>query len=186
MWKILHNRLTVLLQLKGVYYSELYMEVTGKQVDSDIVACMVCVKLNIMWKISYSRWTLLLHFECSVLKWTLCLVTEQQVDSCIVAWMVCVIVYFMWLIQYSSWTVVLQLEWIVLQWTFCRRYYTVDEQLYGSLNGFWYSEHYLEVTAQQVVSVIASWMNCVTVNIMWKVLHSMLSVLLQLEWIVLQ
>jgi len=49
-----------------------------------------------------------------------------------------------------------------------------------------YSEHYVEVTVQQVDSGIAVWMECVTVNIMWKVLHSRWTVLLQFGWSVLQ
>jgi len=35
-----------------------------------------------------------------------------------------------------------------------------------------YSEQYVEGTAQQVYSGIVGWMECVTVNIMWNVLHS--------------
>ena len=44
----------------------------------------------------------------------------------------------------------------------------------------------MDVTAQQVDSCIAAWMDCVAVNIMWMVLHSKWTVLLQLELIVLQ
>jgi hypothetical protein len=49
-----------------------------------------------------------------------------------------------------------------------------------------YSEHYVEFTSQQVDSGIATGMECVTVNIMWKILHSRWTVVLQLEWTVLQ
>jgi len=49
-----------------------------------------------------------------------------------------------------------------------------------------FSEHYAEATAQQVVSCITVWMDCVTVNIMWKVLHSRWTVVLQFGWSVLQ
>jgi len=42
-----------------------------------------------------------------------------------------------------------------------------------------YSEHYVEVTVQEVDSGIAVWMKCVTVNIMWKVLRSRWRVVLQ-------
>ena len=35
-------------------------------------------------------------------------------------------------------------------------------------------------------SDIAAWMECVTVNIMWKILHSRWTVVLQLQWSVLQ
>jgi len=49
-----------------------------------------------------------------------------------------------------------------------------------------YSEYYVEDTAQQVDSGTAEWMECVTVNIMWKLLHSRWTVVLQVEWSVLQ
>ena len=49
-----------------------------------------------------------------------------------------------------------------------------------------YSEHYVEGTAQQVYSDTAVTMECVTVNIMWKILHSRWTVLLLVEWSVLQ
>jgi hypothetical protein len=45
--------------------------------------------------------------------------------------------------------------------------------------------HYLEDTSQQVAIGIAALMKCVTVNIMWKILHSRWAVVLQLEWSVL-
>jgi len=54
------------------------------------------------------------------------------------------------------------------------------------LNVLFYSEHYVEGTAQQVDSGIVGRMECVTVNSMWKVLHSMWSVVLWLECSVLQ
>jgi len=44
----------------------------------------------------------------------------------------------------------------------------------------------MECTAQQVDSGIVGGMECVTVNIMWKVLHSRWKVVLQVEWSVLQ
>jgi len=44
----------------------------------------------------------------------------------------------------------------------------------------------VESTAKQVDSGIAVWMECVTVNIMWKVLHSRWTVVLQVEWSALQ
>ena len=52
--------------------------------------------------------------------------------------------------------------------------------------GVCYSEHYVEVTAQQVERGIACWMEFVTVNIMWKLLHSRWTVVLQFGWRVLQ
>ena len=136
--------------------------------------------------------------------------TEQQVDSGIAASMKCVRVNIMWKIQHSRWSVVLQLQWSMLQWTLCGWYSTAGGRWYCSLNGVCYSEHYVEDTAQQedggicslnevcyseqyvedtaqeVDSVIAAWMECITVNIMWKILHSMWTVVLQLEWRVLE
>ena len=44
----------------------------------------------------------------------------------------------------------------------------------------------MEGTAQQVDSGILGWMECVTVNSMWKVLHSRWTVVLWVEWSVLQ
>ena len=90
-----------------------------------------------------------------------------------------------WKIHHSRWTMVLQLEWSVLQWTISGRYFTA------------------------VDSGIVAWMECVTVNIIWKILHSsgqwycslngvcysehyvedtsqQWTVVLQLEWSVLQ
>ena len=49
-----------------------------------------------------------------------------------------------------------------------------------------YSEHYVEDTSQQLDSGTAASMKCVTVNIMWKVLHSRWTVILRLEWIALE
>jgi len=112
--------------------------------------------------------------------------TAQQVDSGIVAWMECVTVNIMWKVLHSRWKVVLWLEWSVWQWTICGRYCTAGGQWYWKLNGVCYSEYYVEGTAQQVDSSIVPWMECVTVNIMWKVLHSRWTVVLWLEWSVLE
>jgi len=219
-WKILHSRWTVVLQLEwsvlkwtlygrnftgggqwycslnGVCYNEHCLEDTSQQVDSGIAAWMECVTVNIMWKKLHSRWTVVLHLEWSVLQWTLygrnftgggqwyCTLngvcysehymedTAQHVDSGIAAWMECVTVNIVWKILHSTWTVVLQLDWRVLQWTLYGRYFTAGGQWYCSLNGVRCSEHYMEDTAQQVDSGIAAWMECVTVNIIWKILHS--------------
>jgi len=184
-------------RLNGVCYNEHYVEGTTQQVDSDIAAWMECVTVNIMLKVLHSRWTVVLQLEWSVLEWTLCgryctaggqwycrlngvcysehyvEGTTQQVDSGIAGWMECVTVNIMWKVLHSRWTVVLQLEWSVLEWKLCGRYCTAGGQWYCSLNGMCYSEHYVEDTAQQVHSGIAAWMECVTVNIMWKILHSM-------------
>jgi len=112
--------------------------------------------------------------------------TSQQVDSGIAARMDCIRMNIMWKILHSKWTVVLQLEWRVLEWTLCGRYFTAGGQCYCSLNGVYYSKHYVEDTSQHVDCGIAAWMACVRVNIMWKIFHSMWTVVLQLEWSVLQ
>ena len=49
-----------------------------------------------------------------------------------------------------------------------------------------YSEHYVESTVQQVDSGIAVWMECVTLNIIWKIRHSKWTVVLQFVWNLLQ
>jgi len=183
-------------------YSEQYVEGTALQVDSVIAGWMECVTVNSMWKVLHCRWTVVLQVEWGVLQWTVCGMyctaggqwycrlngvcyseqyvegTALQVDSCIVVWMECVTVNSMWKVLHCRWTVVLQVEWSVLQWTVCGRYCTAGGQWYCSLNGVCYSEHYVEGTAQQVDSGIAGWMECVTVNSMWKVLHCRWTVLL--------
>ena len=111
---------------------------------------------------------------------------SQQADSGIAGWMECVTVIIMWKVLHSRWTVVLQLEWSVLQLTLCERYFTARGQYYCSLNGVCYSEHYVEDISQQVDSGIAGWMECVTVNIIWNILHSRWTVVLQVEWSVLE
>jgi len=192
-----------------VCYSEHYMEETSQEVDSGIAPWMECVTVNIIWKILHSTWTVVLQLEWSVLQWTLsgryftargqlyCSLTggcysehymedtSQQVGSGIAVWMECVVVNIIWKILHSRWTVVLQLEWSVLLWTLYERYFTAGEQWYSGLNGVCYIEHYMEDTSQQVDSVTAAWMECVTVNIIWKKLHSRWTVVLQFEWSVL-
>jgi len=54
------------------------------------------------------------------------------------------------------------------------------------LNVMCYSEQYVEGTAQQVDNGIVCRMECVTVNSMWKVLHSKWTVVLWVECSVLQ
>jgi len=186
------------------------VEVTARQVDSGIAGWMECVTVNFIWNVLHGRWTVVLQLEWSVLEWTLCgryctaggqwycrlnwvcysehyvEDTTQQVDSGIAAWMECVTVNILWKVLHSRWTVVLQVEWSVLQWTLFGRYCTAGGQWYCRLNGVCYSEHFVEGTAQQVDSGIAAWVECVTVNIMWKVLHSRWTVVLQVGWSVLQ
>jgi len=120
---------------------------------------MECVLVNIIWKILHSRWTVVLQLEWSVLQWTL------------------FGRYFT-----ARWTSVLQLEWIVVHWTLYGRYFTAGGQCYCSLNAVCNSEHYVEGTSMEVDSGNAAWMECVTVNIIWKILHSRWAVILQLEW----
>ena len=110
---------------------------------------------------------------------------SQQVDWGIAAWMKCVKVDIIWKILHPMWTVLLQLEWGVFQRTLSRRYFTAGGELYCSMGEVCYSEHYLEDTSQHVNRRIAAWMECVIVNVMWNLLHSMWAGVLQLEWTVL-
>jgi len=114
--------------------------------------------------------------------WILCYseyyvdVTAQQLDSVIAPWMECVTVNFIWKLLHSKWTFLLQVEWSVLQWKLFGIYSTARGQFNCSLNGVCYSEFYVEGTTQQVVSGIAGWLECVTLSIMWMVVHSMFTV----------
>jgi len=58
--------------------------------------------------------------------------------------------------------------------------------LYCDLNVVCYSEQYVEGTSQQVDSGIVVLMECLTVNIMWKVLPSSWKVVLWVEYSVLK
>jgi len=106
----------------------------------------------------------------------------QRVNCDIVGWMECVTTNSIGKLLHSRWTVVLWFECSVLQWTLCGSYCTAGGQWYCVFNVVCYSEQYVEVTAQQVDSGIVGWMECVTVNSMWKVLHSGWTVLLWAEW----
>jgi len=196
--------------LSGMCYCEQYVESTAQQVYSGIVCWMECVTVKSVWKVLHSRWTVVLCVEWIVLHWNVCgryctaggqwycvlngvcyseecvEGTAQQVDSGIVCWMDCVTLKCMWKLLHSRWTVVLWVAFSVLHWTVCGRYCTAVGQWYCELNGICYSEQYVEGTAQQVDSSIVDWMECVTVNIIWKVLHSRWTVLLWVEWSVLQ
>jgi len=112
--------------------------------------------------------------------------SSQQVDSIISGWKNYITVNIMWKILHSRWTVILQGESSVLQWTLCGSYWKAGGQCYCSLNGICYCEYYVELTAQWVDSFIGAWMDCVTVIIMWKLLQCRWTVILHLEWIVLQ
>ena len=107
-------------------------------------------------------------------------------DSDIVGWMLCVTLKIMWKLLHCRWTVLLWFEFSVLQWTEFGGYCNVVGQCYCGLNGVFYSEHYVESTAHQVDSAIVGWMEYVTLNSMWKLLHSRRTMLLWLEWGVLQ
>jgi len=182
MWKILYSSWTVVLQvecrvlewtlcgryctagghwycrLNGVYYFEHYVEDTAQQVDSGIAGWMEWFTVNIKWKVLKSMWTVVLQ-----------------------VWMECVIVNIMWNVLHSSWTVISQVEWSVLQWTLCGRYCTAGGQWYCGWNGVCYSDNYVEGTAKQVDSDISGRMECVTANIMWKLLLIRWTVVLQVE-----
>jgi len=92
----------------------------------------------------------------------------------------------MWKLLHSRWTVVKWVECSVLQWRVCGRYSIAGGKLYCGLNVACYSGEYVEGTLNQVDSGIVYWMECVTVNSMWKVLLSMWTVVLWVEWSVLQ
>jgi len=112
--------------------------------------------------------------------------TSQHLFYGFAVWIECVTVNIIWKILHSRWTVVLQFERSALQWTLSGRYFTADVQWYCRLKKVCYSEHYVVDTLQQVYSGIAAWMECVTVNIIWKILHSRWTVVLQFEWSELQ
>ena len=69
-----------------------------------------------------------------------------------------------------------------VQSTLIGRYFTAGGHWYCGLNEVRYSEHYMDGTSQQVDTGIAASKKCVTVNIIWKILHSMWTLVLQLEW----
>jgi len=112
--------------------------------------------------------------------------TALQVDSGIAVWMECVTVNIVWKVLHCRWTMLSQFGWSVLQLTLCGRYCTAGGQWYCSLDGVCYSEHCVESTALQVDSSITVWLECVTVNIVWKILHCRWTVVLQFGWSVLQ
>jgi len=139
-----------------------------------------------MWKVLQSRWAVGLWVECRVLHWILCgsyCTAGGQWDFGLNE--VC---YsdIIWRVLHSMWAGLLWVECSVLQWTVCGKYCTAGGQWYCGLNVVCYSELYVEGTAQQVDSGIVGWMYCVTVNIMWKVLHSSWTVGWWVEYSVLQ
>ena len=196
-WKLLHNLWTLVLQLEWSALQWILYGNTSQHLYSGIAAWIKCVTMNITWKVLYRKWKLLFQLEWCALQWSLhgryltagghwyCSLNEvrcseyyiegtsQQVDSSIAAWMNCVTVSITWMVLYRMWKLVFQLEWIVLQWTLYGRYFTANGQFYCSLNEVCYSEHYMESTLQHVDSVIAAWKKCVSVNIIWNILHSM-------------
>ena len=68
-----------------------------------------------------------------------------------------------------------------LKWAIYGRYFTASGHCYCSLNDVRYSENYMEDISQQVENSITAWMKCVTVNIVWKIIHSRWKLVLQLE-----
>ena len=164
-----------------MWYSEHYLEDTSQQVDIGFSAWMKCDNLNIVWKIFQSCWTVILQLDEVWYSEQFLEDTSQLVDSVIAAWTKCVTVNLIWELLHNRWTVVLQLEWCVIQWTLSGRYITACGQWFCSLNELWYSEHFLENISQHVDSGFSAWMECVRVNIMWKIIHRMSTVLLQLD-----
>jgi hypothetical protein len=157
-----------------VPYSEYYMEDTSQQVNTDIAFWMNCLTVNIIWMILKSRWTLILHFEWIYLQWILygrylkageqwywslnempyseCYMedTSQQENTDIAVWMKCLKVNIIGKILHSKWTLILQ---------FRMKYLTVSIiwkilQCSWTLNDVVYSEYYMEVTSQQVNTVL--------------------------------
>ena len=197
-------------RLNGACYSEQYVEGTAQQVEGGIVGWLECVRVDIMWKVLQSRWAEVLCFDCVVLQWTVCgryytagwqlycglngvcyseqcvKITAKMVGSNIVGLMLCDSVNITWKLLHSSWIVVFWIEWNVLQWRVFGKYCTAGGQWYCGLNGVCYSEQWVEATAMQVDSLIMSWMLCVTLKIMWKLLHCRWRVLLLFKFSVLQ
>jgi len=179
MWKIFHSRWTVLLQVE---WSVLQRTLSG----SYFTPCgqEYC---SFEWSVLY--WTLSGRYFTACGQWYCSLKgvcysehyledISQHVDSGIAASVECVTMNIIWKLFHSMWTVLLQFEWSVLHWTLSLRYFTACGQEYCSFKGVYYSEHYLEVISQHVDSVILAWMECVTVNIMLKILHSKWTVVL--------
>jgi len=73
--------------------------------------------------------------------------------------MECVTVNILWKVPHSRWTLVLEFGCSALQLTFCKLYYTAGGQFYCRLNEVRYSDHYVDGTAQQVMSGIVAWMD---------------------------
>jgi len=206
MWKILHSRWTVLLQVEwnglqltlcriygtadGQFYgkffvvacSEIYVENTAQKLDTILAVRLECVTPKKMHKLLQSWLTVLFPFEWCVLQRILCGKYCTEWDGVIACWIACVTGNIIWKLLHSSWTVLFQVECSVLQWTLCGRYCTACWQWCCRLIGVCYSVQYVEHTSPQVDSVIAGWLKSFIVNIIRKVLHSLWSVLLQVEW----
>jgi len=114
--------------LNRVCYTEQYVEGTSRHVYCGIAVWMECVTVNIIWKIQHIRG-----------------------ESVIVGWMDCVTDKIICKVLHSRWSVVWQVEWIVLQLTLCGNYCTRCWLWNCRFNGVWFSEQYLENTAQQGV-----------------------------------
>jgi len=136
-------------RMNGVCYSEHDQEYSLHQVDNGNAAWMKNVTVKIICKILHSRWTVVLQL---VIK--------------------CVTVNIIWKILYSRGRVVLQLELSVLQWVLYASTLQQVDSVIAVRYKVRYSEHYLQDTLQHVDSVTAAWMECVTVNIIYKILYS--------------
>ena len=185
MWKLLHSGWTVIL---WVEWSVLQWTVCGSyctDLDSGIVGWMDCVTENSMWKVLHSGWTVLFWVEWSALQWTVCgsYFTAGGQLYCGLN-IVCYSEHYVEVTAQQV-TVALCVECSVLQLTVFGRYCTVGGQRFCGLNGVCYSEQYADGTAQLVDCGIVGWMECVTVNSMWMILHSRWRVVLWVEWNVL-
>ena len=111
--------------------------------------------------------------------------TAHQVHSGISVWFDCVTLNTILKLLRSRWTSVLQDEFCVLQWELCGRYFTAGGHRCCSLNWVCYNEHYEDGTSKLLDIRIVGWMECVSANIIWKILHSRWTVVLQNVWCVL-
>ena len=149
-------------------------------------ALMNCYTVNIIWKMFHSSRTVELELQLTLIQWKLpgrdftaswqCFCSlnglcfsehyvegiSQHVDSFIAAW------------------------WNLMQWTFCGRYLTAVGLWYCNLKQMCYSELYLKYTSQQVDSGISARIKCNRVNIIWKILQRKWTVILHLEWHMIQ
>ena len=163
-------------------FSEYYKEDNSQQADRVIAPWMKCVRVTITWKVHYRKWKLVLQLEWSVLQWTFYgrYFTECGQWYCSLNEVRCSEYYMA--ILHSRWTVVLQLEWSALLWTLYGRYFADGGNWYSNLNDVRCSEHYIKDTSQHVDTAISAWIMCVTIYIVWKINHSMWTLVFQPKW----